>query len=87
MPTECGNSEYDFAYMDAIRQVIQYSGLNYNEVLELPTDVFLLMRKNFIVEKLKQTEEGRKYLSDCERLGITEPDFEALHARFNKVGE
>lgn len=84
MPTGCGDAvDNDYAYMDAIRQVIQYSGLSYTEVLKLPTDVFLLMRKNYVIEQLKQTEDGRKYLADCKRLGTTEPDFEALHARFN----
>ena len=72
-----------FAYMDSIRMVIQYSGLNYNEVLKLPNDVFLLMRKNYIIEQLRQTEEGRKYLADCARMEVTEPDFEAIHSRFN----
>lgn len=69
--------------MDSIRQVILYSGLNYNEVLQLPTDTFLLMRKNYVIEQLRKTEEGRKYLQDCKRMEVTEPDFEAIHARFN----
>ena len=68
--------------MDSIRQVILYSRLSYNEVLQLPTDTFLLMRKNYYIEKLNQTEEGRKYLDDCRRMEITEPDYEALHNRF-----
>lgn len=69
--------------MDSVRQVILYSGLNYNEVLQLPTDTFLLMRKNYVIEQLRKTEEGRKYLQDCKRMEVTEPDFEAIHARFN----
>lgn len=82
MPTgEAAGAEY--SYMDSIRQVIQYSGLNYNEVLQLPTDTFLLMRKNYVIERLNQTEEGRKYLQDCKRMEVTEPDFEAIHTRFN----
>ena len=53
----------------------------------MPTDLFLLMRKNYIVDNLRQTEEGREYLADCERLKQTEPDYQALHARYKKAGE
>lgn len=69
--------------MDSIRWVIEYSGLNYYQVLELPTDVFLLMRKNYYIEKMSQTEEGRKYLADCERLHQTEPDYKALYNKYD----
>lgn len=79
-----GENLADYSYMDSIRQVILYSGMTYKEVLSLPTDVFLLMRKNYIIERLQQTEEGRKYLEDCERLKQTEPDYNAIHKRYGE---
>ena len=59
--------------MSGIRRVIEYSGLNFNEVLKLPTDIYLLMLKNHYVDELNSTEEGREYLEKCERLNMTEP--------------
>ena len=73
----------DYTYMDSIRMVIEYSGLNYYQVLDLPTDVFLLMRKNYVIEKLRQTEKGQEYLENCERYKITKPDLQALHKNFD----
>lgn len=63
--------------MPAIRRVIAYSGLSYTETLRLPTDVFLLMKKNAIVDDYMATPEGREYLEKCERLKVTEPDVAA----------
>lgn len=64
--------------MNGIKQVIDYSGLNYNEVMQLPIDTFMLMRKNKFIDDCMQTEEGRKYLKDCERFSKTEPDYAAI---------
>lgn len=60
--------------------MISYSNLSYNEVLELPCDLFLLMRKNYIVDKLNETEEGQEYLQKCERLRTTKADRAAIKA-------
>lgn len=69
--------------MPSIHRVIQYSGLDYYRVLELPCDVFQLMLKNSIVEELNQTEEGREYLAKCDRLNTTTMDVEALRKKFS----
>lgn len=68
--------------MPSIHRVIDYSGLNYYQVLELPCDVFQSMLKNSIVSEYNQTEEGREYLAKCERLNTTTLDEEALHKKF-----
>ena len=60
---------------------MDYGRLNYYQVLDLPCDVFKLMLKHAIVDKLKETEEGREYLEKCERLAVTTPDIEGLKAR------
>lgn len=74
--------ETQVEFLPSIHRVIQYSGLNYYQVLELPCDLFQLMLKNSIVEELNRTEEGREYLAKCERLNTTTLDEVALHKRF-----
>lgn len=70
--------------MPSIKAVIDYSGMNYEQVLDLPIDTFQIMLKNYIVEKLKQTDEGRQYLADCERLQASEPDMIAVRKAISK---
>lgn len=77
MPGEEADGDEELA--QSIRSVIEYTGLSLNEVLDLPCDLFLLFRKNRIVDRLRQTEEGREYLADCERAKQTKPDMEAVH--------
>lgn len=76
--------EKQFEIMSMIKSVIDYSGLNYNEVLELPFDIFLQMRRNSYVDALMQTEDGRKYLDDCERYQTTDMDIDGLKKLFGK---
>ena len=68
--------------MSTIKQVMDYSHLSYFDVLNLPLDVFMLMRKNYIIDELRQTEEGRKYLDDCERLKRKDMDIDTLFKTF-----
>lgn len=68
--------------MSAIKDVIEYSKMNYMEVLELPCDLFLLMRKKFIIDRLNETEDGRQYLEDCERYSKTNMDRKKLKEIF-----
>ena len=69
--------------MPSIKQVMDYGRLTYYEALDLPCDVFKLMLKNAIVDRLKETEEGREYLEKCERMKITTPDIMGLKQREN----
>ena len=71
--------------MPAIKRVIDYSGLDYNSVLNLPCDTFLLMNKNSVMAELESTEEGRQYLADCKRLQQEEPDEEAIFKEINRM--
>ena len=52
----------------------QYAGVSMKEAFDLPCDMFLLYYKNWTVERLMRTEEGRKYLSDIERYKQTKMD-------------
>jgi hypothetical protein len=64
--------------MSGIKAVIDYSGLDYYRVLQLPLDIFMFMRRNKFIDDCMQTEEGRKYLDDCKRFNTTEPDYDAI---------
>lgn len=78
--------EEDGELMRGIRDVMRYTGLNLAEALKLPCDLFLLCRKNYMVEQLMQTAEGREYLEDCERLKQTRMDRSGLHALMKRMG-
>lgn len=67
--------------MPTIKRVIDYSGMDYKHVLELPADVFLLMVKNSIINELESTEEGRDYLEKCKRLNTTTIDKDAIRKK------
>lgn len=69
--------------MPTLKLVMDYSGLNFHEALELPCDLYLLMVKNATIDKLNQTEEGRDYLAKCERMKMTTPDFKAIRNKMN----
>lgn len=61
-----------------MQAVAQYAGVSFQEALELPCDLFLLCRKNWVLDRLSASEEGRAYLEDCRRLTQTVPDREGL---------
>lgn len=56
------------------------------EALELPVDLFALCVKNWTINELMQSEEGRKYLDDCKRLRQTKMDFDALNQLRARLG-
>lgn len=65
--------------MPMIHKVCLYSGLGFYDVLNLPTDTFLLMLKESVLEELNSTAQGREYLKKCKRLSTTEIDIDALN--------
>ena len=86
MPSTDGGGEGKHEIMSGVRRVIEYSGLNFYEVLNLPTDTYLLMLKNHYLDELNSTEAGREYLEKCERLNTTQPDREKLMAMKKRGG-
>lgn len=76
MEVEGGTAKEEI--MPSIHRAIEYSGLDYNKVLLLPCDVFLLMVRNHYIDELKSTQEGREYLEKCERLNTTEIDIQGI---------
>lgn len=66
--------------------VADYSGLNFIEIEDLPIDVYMLLLRDAFIYKQEQSEEGRKYLTNCWRIKQTEPDRKKLRERFGKEG-
>ena len=67
-----------------IKRVIEYSGLSFNEVLDLPTDLFMMMLKNHYINELNSTPEGQEYLEKCNRLNTTTIDKEAIRRKIKE---
>ena len=65
--------------MPSIKDVMDYGRMNFDEVMALPFDLFMLMRKHAFIDRMNQSEEGRQYLRDCKRLGQKSPEFEKLN--------
>lgn len=66
--------------------MVEYTGLNVHAALDLPCDLYLLFYKNWYIDRLSQTEEGRQYLDDCKRLKQTRLDKKALEKLRRMVG-
>ena len=69
--------------MPNIKRVMDYSRLNYFEVLDLPVDTYLMMLKCSVIDELNKSEEGREYLEKCERLSKTDLDIDAFRRKMN----
>ena len=81
------NKDEDYNLMPNIKRVMDYSRLNYFEVLELPVDTYLMMLKCSVIDELNSSEEGRDYLEKCERLSKTDIDIDAFRRKMNETGK
>ena len=59
-----------------------YGHLTILEVEELGIFDFWALLRDAVIYNRAQTEEGRKWLGNAHRLGVTEPDTKALHAKY-----
>lgn len=50
--------------MGTIQRVMKYSGLNYNETLNLPVDTFKMMVKESVIDEMSRTKEGKRILEN-----------------------
>lgn len=83
--TEQWESQYDTSTSE-IKAISDYSGLTFNEVLNLPLSLFLLYRRDAWIFNNMQSEKGKEFLKALWRLRQTEPDYEAIH-RFQERGD
>ena len=61
-----------------LKIVADYTGLNFNEVMELDCITFKMLVRDAFVHMMSQSEEGRDYLEQCWVLTQTKPDKSAL---------
>ena len=62
----------------SLKLVSDYTGLNFNEVIELDCITFKMLVRDAFIHAMSQTEDGRDYLEQCWVLTQTEPDTAAL---------
>lgn len=62
--------------------VSDYSGLNFNEAIELDCVTYKILLRDAFVDRLSATEEGRKYLESAWILTQTAPDKSSLREYF-----
>ena len=67
-----------------IKIVCDYTGLNFNEAVELDCFTFKTVFKDAFIDKLQQTEQGREYLENCWIITQTEPDREKLREKYKQ---
>lgn len=51
-----------------------YTGLNFNELMQLDCITFKMLLRDAFINRMAQTEEGREYLENCWLVKQTEPD-------------
>lgn len=66
--------------------VAQYTGLNILQVQELDYLDYLLFRRDAFIYRMRQTEDGEKYLNNAWRLEQTTPDRDSLRKKFGREG-
>ncbi|MEG2412623.1 MAG: hypothetical protein RSA29_17695 [Clostridium sp.] len=57
-----------------LRRISKYTGMNFNEVLDLPYSMYLLYRKESWIDSWNRTEEGREFLKTLWKLQQTNAD-------------
>ncbi|NFO71974.1 hypothetical protein FDC51_17815 [Clostridium botulinum] len=68
-----------------IKAISEYTGLNFNEVYNLPYSLFLLYKKESWIHGIKQTEKGREFLKTLYELNQTKADYKKIN-KFNEYG-
>ena len=63
-----------------LKRIANYTGLNFDQVRQLPWGAFLLYRRDSWIDVMKKTEDGRNVLKTVWRLQQTEADETAIHA-------
>lgn len=67
-----------------IRMVSKYTGLNFNEVIQLDCITYKMLMRDAFIEQMSQSEDGREYLHSAWLLTQTEPDIGTLRQMFGK---
>lgn len=76
--------DYSFLHTDtsSIKNVADYTGLNFSEVLCLDCYTFTVLHKDSIIHRMSQTKEGREALENSYILQSVSADRNALREKF-----
>ena len=66
--------EYLMTSTGDLKLVSDYTGLNFNEVIELDCITYKMLVRDAFVDMMSRSEEGRDYLEQCWVLKQTKPD-------------
>lgn len=69
-----------------LKMVSDYTGLDFNQVIELDCYTFKVLVKDSFIEMMSQSEKGQEYLQSCWLLTQTTPDKKSLRKHFGKGG-
>lgn len=70
--------EYLMTSTGDLKLVSDYTGLNFNEVIELDCITYKMLVRDAFIDMMSRSEEGRDYLEQCWILKQTEPDTAGL---------
>lgn len=86
MPSGSEDNDYPYLLTDTgdLKLVSDYTGLNFNEVIQLDCITFKILAKDAFIDKVGQTEEGREYLENCWILRQTKPDRDKLREKYTR---
>lgn len=61
-----------------LQHIATYTGLNFNEIEQLPLVKYLLYKRDAWISTQMQSEQGREFLKDLRDLQQKAPDYTAL---------
>lgn len=64
--------------------VSDYTGLNFNEVLDLDCYTYKFLLRDAFIDKMSKSEEGRDWLEQAWMLKQTNPDRKTLKETFRR---
>jgi len=62
----------------SLARIRRYSGLNFNEILDLPYSFYLLLNKESWIDSFRGTPDGAEILKSLWRLKQTEADYQKV---------
>ena len=89
MPTNYAQLEvkpYLITDTDDLELIRKYSGLSFEDLLNIDCYTFKKLLINAFISKMRETQEGQEYLETCWILTQTDTDCESMRKMFKKGG-
>lgn len=83
LPVSDGKEEpYTETETDDLYLVSHYTGISFSELMRIDCITFKMLLRDALINRLRQSEEGREYLENCWLMKQTEPDRQTLRREF-----